>query len=779
MAKKAVCIILSIIILIGNVIIAAAESGKFISVSFKTYNELGETVSTNEVLYTDGKQLYAPVELFEEYTAYYYDVDNYAFVRVGQQYNRALSSVTIDYGNKTAKVKMMYSEKEYNIYDIFQFGSSYYLPLDQVLAFLKAKIEIVDGGIMIQNSGYSIADAAYNFNEYQYVLDYFDIIDEIFCGNEDIYMQYCVLSYISSTIFGLRIKNLDRVFHSGDIDYYKDALAACVTDNSEYLKTQSSEDTFTERLANASSFTEGTIAVVKKLKTVTTCIKNMYETFADTNDIANLDIVYIDAKNWNEVFGKLSTAYSYMDYFVKALAMTQDHKAMLNNCVKHIDLFDDSFSTALVKTNEKFGKDFFSGITQTVADTLIDEIPANAVKKYAADAVPYIAVIKGVNAYFKLLGIDLSDNLQYSILIDSDVAYELTNMYSSLSDKSGETKAASEEFRRAGIFMLLSMKHAYESGNDLSKKTEGSESLFNPEINDVCAKLNLFYRAVESSEYDSLEGVDELLKINKEAVSSSNIISTAPTATGSQYSYALTDLIYNLPSYGFETRDTSSGIELIDLNNDSIPEVVTCSYMGATHIPSIDGVFYYDGEKYTMGTIDGGYTMGATDGGIFPIMPRKTPSSKTIFTSYLRGQEELEEYYSDSYPTISSFWYYYGGEVEKYTIENGCLKQEIMRDFSNYRDILWDSETDETSKLECWHEYVQNVIAFNNENPYDTGYQYTVIRDIPFGMISSDLSYEEQLTIYHQIMTKDFAKYIVNSYLNGVISPDTGKYISY
>lgn len=293
--KKTIAIILSIIIAFSLPVCTNAAEGKFVSVSFETLNSDGEKEKTDEVLYTDGTYLYANPELFAEYTAYDYDEDNNAFVRAGQDFKLSLSSTTIDYKNKKATVKMMNSKHTFDLHNVFKFGNDYYLPLDQIAAYLKAKIKVDGTTVTVINSGYSVADAAYDFNEFKYILNYEHIVDEIFGGSETAYRYYTVLYYFSSTIFGLKVSNL--IGPVGDINNYKTALQKIVTDNTDYIKTQANPNSLTKRLNDASTFIKNGKEINDKLKDATTVMTTAYESFCDTDDIDNLDIDYIDAKN--------------------------------------------------------------------------------------------------------------------------------------------------------------------------------------------------------------------------------------------------------------------------------------------------------------------------------------------------------------------------------------------------------------------------------------------------------------------------------------------------
>ncbi len=558
--KSFLAVMVVISLLLSTTVFSNAAEDRFIAIDVAEYNEYDDQIVKKHAFYTDGKYLYASIDTLDRYTFYDYDEQYSAFVRVGQDYRLSLSKTTLDFENKKATVKMINGEKEYKLHNVIKFGDEYYLPLDQMCAFLMASVDFIDNKLIIKNSGFSIADAAYNYNNYSYVFNYSDIVDGIFAGNEDLYFAYCIVGFYGSSIFGLRIKNLDLISKSGDTEYYQDFLQECITDFDEFLKTQADEDTFEKNVKDAISFTEGLNGVLEIGKNTTTISKTAYGIYQSTKDIdifqdieeedlAKLDIEYIEVDQWDDVFGALSTSVSYMEYFTKVLSMTEDHKLMLRDC--NDDATNDNagfqLKTAIINNFHQFGADSFTTISSKVAETLIEKIPDTAldlvVKKapekvmegvagtYIKKIVPTIAVIKAVDLAFKLLGYDLSDNSQYSLMLEGLANSYLADRYSVLKNDAGKTKESSEKFRRAAIFSLLASKNAFESGNSLDKKLEGSGTLFNDEIDVVCARLNLFYRASESSCFENIESIDAVIKENQESVSSCDIINTAVTIT--------------------------------------------------------------------------------------------------------------------------------------------------------------------------------------------------------------------------------------------------------
>lgn len=533
--KKIISFLLCVVMLLSMPIATKAASGKFISVNIVITSVAGDKVKIPETVYTDGEYLYLSTDQLASYTAYVYDAENSAFVREGQKYNNALSLTTVNYNKKKVTVKMMKQEKEYKLHDVYKFGSEFYLPLDQMAAYLKASVKVKGTDIKILNSGYSIADAAYDFDETQCMLNSDDIVDDIFYGDEDLFNKVCVLNYFSSTIFGVRIKNLvlsisDALFNSdlANVDSFEEFLTNCMTKNDDFYKSQSSENEFRERVNLANETMGHFDSLNSKLKSNATVVTEAYELFTDTNDIANLDLEYIQAKNWKGVYSGMAKFYSYVDYFTKALSMSEDNKDMLKVLYDKCPSDGSAFSVGMAKVYNKFGTDFFKGMISTVGDTLVD----TAIETVLEDlgAAPYTAVIKSVNEFFKLCGVDLTYNGTYSILIGCMVVLELNRVSSDFYHSAASSSSASEKYRTSSIFALRAMKQAYLDGNALNEKYNEYKGLYDDKINEVEARMELYYRASESQGYDDFKSLKELIEKNQKQISSSGIISNAPTA---------------------------------------------------------------------------------------------------------------------------------------------------------------------------------------------------------------------------------------------------------
>lgn len=221
-----------------------------------------------------------------------------------------------------------FSKKEYELDNVYEFGSQTFLPLAQMSSFLKAILSINDDTMRIVNSGYSLVDADYAMNKISgknslVNYDYNDIVDDIFAGSELAYYSYAVLGYFGSTVFFLKLLKLDFVTNLGDTQEYESFLEKCVTNNDTYIKAMTTNDDLINRFNKACKLNKETNDISKSLKEVTSLVKDAAEPLKDSS------LRWTNARDWNAVFDTISTITSFADYYLKLGSMCEDNKDMI------------------------------------------------------------------------------------------------------------------------------------------------------------------------------------------------------------------------------------------------------------------------------------------------------------------------------------------------------------------------------------------------------------------------------------------------------------------
>lgn len=252
--------------------------------------------------------------------------------------------------------------------------------------------------------------------------------------------------------------------------------------------------------------------------------------------------------------------------------------------------------------------------------------------------------------------------------------------------------------------------------------------------------------------------VNAKLAVEKAIKSSKNILDeyqeeeTNRKTKSNSWQEAAIEFIYNLPNYVTKPKDTRIGVELIDLNGDKVPEIVTCDYRGSIGVPQLSGVYYFDSGKYRNGSIPQEYST------VFPLIP-KMQNNKVVFLSEIMSDKELDD--RDSYPRFASFWNRGPNRyIYKLKYEAHVLSEELIYDFSEYMSAIQGEESEEYKNMK-WEEYKDKISAVNSEYITAEGYKYTVVS------LPSLINMDNRLTLYHEGVSIDDGKNYVNAYLNG------------
>lgn len=530
-----------------------AEEGRFISFTVETINADGKINSNEEVGYADGDTIYVPIEFFTKYTMYYYNSDTTTFVRGGQPEKSFYGQVKLNVSQKTITVYPVSTEcQEYDLYDCYMFGNQWFLPLDQMCAVLKALIKIDGTKMRILNSGYSLADAEYALSMISGKNGYLNfgvnhIIDDIFFGNEVLFKASALKNYFSSTIFGLRLDNLLIFSDIGNGDEYRDFLERCITDNENYIKTMTTNDDLIQRVNDAHSAVSSVKDTSDTFENVTSIIKDL----SDPLQGEGLEeaLLYVNANDWNELFETISTVAECAEYYLKLGSMCEDNENLLVNFedyylkstgiltndtdyINHTSSYSSTFYLASHDIRNKYSGSLARNITAQVGGILAEKIVQNGKKVILEKVLPSTSAISLVADVCKLLGYDLTANTEYSVMVNFDVKSKINNYYFDMDNSNFvERKDGTEEYRLSAILMLLAMKQCYISSNNLSESVTEGYLEYKDEIEKVNSILDLFYAAAQSKDFDSFEGIYNIMEKNSSEISESNLVSNAESAT--------------------------------------------------------------------------------------------------------------------------------------------------------------------------------------------------------------------------------------------------------
>lgn len=768
----------------GNTVaLAQSDDGKFVLLNIAGYDDAGqESVQEDNVFYVKDNVLYAPVQTFEQYTMYDYDSENNAFVRIGQDYERANSKIVLDFENKTADVFYSGSQKETVNIEFYQFNDVYFLPLASFAAYLKASVIYKSSDTLsIVSSGVSLSDAMYDYSPYQSCLSYSDLEDDIFAGNSTLFQAACVLGYFGETVFSFKVSNL--LGNYGDYKKYLDILENAVTNNEPYEQLFNNDDLLTEVLDSAGELGD---KIYNKAHTIyklsSNTVVTLFEEFKtsnlpDANEVFNNffpdEQAEIDQiKSFSEYVDAVDLFLDVTDYFQKFYAMNQDNRDAIG--LFHPAQEYDIRALALNEIAELYNNSVVKGAGEQIGGEIVNELlkdsAGTGAEKFMTGANKVKLAASIVNSVFKAAGFDLSDNSGYDVMLAGQLKSFVLNSTDESEDNL-DTLANCQNMRLKQILGILIDIQSYKMGNKFAAKYD-SAGIYDKHIEDANKRLALFYLAKESEKFDSVEGVNVIIEQNQKELSKLSLDKLNEIDADAAKNYltmytgfsqtavnAAVELIYNFPKYGMQPGDTSIGIELIDIDQDEIPEILYCSYIGASGIPGLNHVYSYDGQKYEQCEID--ETTGSKFAS-FPILPKRDKSGVLRFLSDLHGDEVMER----DIPVNASFWYYDARGVAEFQFMDKKLTSTDFVDYEALSYRVTDYQYTQEEHEQAWDEYKAKLAEFNDMYKLDGDYRYIVAGGIEPGYVDiSSLNMDEQLSLYHEAVSKDAAIFIVDQYI--------------
>lgn len=776
-----ICVIAIFITILPNY--AYAAGGKFISLNISGYDDnQQEKISKNNPFYVENGTVYAPIKILENYTMYDYDDENNAFVRIGQEYKFATSKVVMDYENQKVSVFYTALHKETYDIDVKSFAGTYFLPLSQMAAYLKASVVYKDKNtISIVCSGISLCDATYRYYPYTTTLDYIRLLDDLFVGDESLYFKYTVLGYMKSTIFSFKVSNL--VSDWGNYETCCTIVDNAVT-NTDVYKALNDENSILAAVGDfQSELYENVYKKANKVyKLSTNSLITMFEEYKQVNSFGDespfdnffpeeqLEIDKI--KEMNKKVKHVSHFLEYTEYIHKFFTLNDDNRQALKIVAesKENTPAGKAIKKCSVKYSENVGTSFVVKLSEDVAEECVDGFLKKASQSIFSGVNKVKLATEIVSSVFKLAGFDLKDNSSYDVLLASDIVSYIVSNSEEIDDEILNTMEESENFRLSLIMTILVQLEGFEMGNKISEQIYDDGDFYHKDIEQLTRRLSLLYLANKSKKYDSEEGTNLIEKQNRKQLAKLNLDDNfIDEATAKEYlntlssGEAMTELIHNFPKYGMVTGDTSISIEIIDLNNDSLPEVLYSSNYGITRIPTLEKIFIFDGQKYVEAKIESEHKP-------FPVLPKKDSSNKVSFFSDIFSDSYLDEYGEP--PVFTSFWYSNASAIYSIKLSGDSALIDTYVDYSAYRNRFQNSQPGEEEWYKAWDEYKQEVKKFNAQFSVDDNYPYTIVSYLETGYISPDLLMEDQLEEYHKTMTRESAEFIVEQYCAGVHEVD-------
>ncbi len=696
---KFLCFILCVVLVsVSLPVYVSAESG---FVSFKVIGSAdGEKEVFEEYGYSDGTHLYVSTDFLTRYMPYSYDATQNVFTRLNHETGTFFGTVKVDPQAKQATLFMnTFSNKTYNLHDALYFGNRLYLPIDQMAALLKTTLlhEESEGEhyIAIGCCQYSICDAEYALSKIQnrkyLYFDYPEIVDEIFVGSEATFYAAAVLSYFSSTIFGFRLDQLDVIFKSGKVNDYRDYLERCILDNEAYMTYVLDEDSVGYRFIETMNLNSKVGGLSSDLEEYLSYVKELTEPFKDSSLSASC--FYKDTSDYAKVFGTIGEVCEWADFIMKYESVLNDNYDMLLYYTAYSSLLTEEipFIKAVGETMALYSEDYVAMGLQKLHDSLSDLLSGYGTKAALKEIFPQIEIVffalKAINLVTQALGIDLTDNTNYSILLECAARNSIGGYAGELPDDHFGSTSSVEKYRTANLFWVLGSKQVFDSANKLNAKYGGGSSAYDSRKDVLCQVASMFYLAAQGEGFDDYPSIDRLISQNHTQIQNSNVLTNFSDISeedipehedektviqeSSDWKVAAKEYIYNLPKYVDLSKTFLADyieFELVDLDGDTVSEIVIYDISsGGGHL-SASAYATWDGTKYT--------THYWTDqhGITSLIVPYKDVSTEeTALITNMPTLEEIERYdnYPESYDILQDIH-----DIEHWTFENNKLTLE-------------------------------------------------------------------------------------------------------
>lgn len=677
------CVILVVISLfpIGSF----ASEDRFVKLKVTSIDDSGNKNVNEELFYCKNNELYISNYTIIKYTMYDYDEKNKAFVRIGQTYKNATSKIKINESDSTIDVwSLLYHETQ--DCDVYKFNEYYFLPLAQIASYLKASIINVDNqSICITSSGYSIADAMYNFNKDVKFMDDIKIIDDVFYGSESAYKGYCVLGYMGETIFDFKLSN---IVGFGSYETYCDIMESAVNSNDVYEELLNNDNLLPDVLKKSNAAYENVYKKLSKVpKLSSSAVTTMFDEYKENNSFGDTDTAFdnffeseeLEIAPIKELGNTIKKVNDYVDtanYICNYYRMNEDNKSAL----KYVSSAKSNSNEmlAIKYVGGLYSDDFVKKASSNLVSTIGKKCIGEVIKKAGLSKVELAANI--TNEVFKLFGFDLSDNSSYDIMLANDLKRVILNNCEEYQTEKLLKPRNSENLRLAMIMTLLVEIEAYNMANKVAKKT-GLSGYYDNDIEYLNKRLALFYKAKESQNYDDFESMKKVFEENQQQLEkidlsklnvvtqdeSKNLLNTDKSRKGilSSFIESYTESVISfVNSNKFELVTDYGSMRIIDVNMDGYPDLTLSQFSAGGGHGGLTNVYLYNNGSFE--------EIALSDNFISTYLQLATDSEGNQFVS--NGKPELYNSFNDFY-TPSVF-----GKV---IIKNGKLDIEVIYDEEN------------------------------------------------------------------------------------------------
>ena len=372
--------------------------------------------------------------------------------------------------------------------DSYAHEEKLYLPLEELLPFLDAKVDITSEGVLrIYPNPVSIFDAIA-----------FDDLESDLFSIEDVFAGKFVgaTGYILDTIINLRFDRLDIIFNSGAIKDYSKLFEKLLTHNETYLSAFDAEktplDIYLDTWSDALSDYNDSVKIIDtSLKFVKLAYSDLFENNAEFAE---------ELENFKELGTSIEAIYKTIKYFDVFNKQVDDHRNMLNAVYGGERYTNSAKCNAANETALKYGGEtvgfLLSSVSSHLREAIVKEVSSSLSNSELL--LPY----KLSFGILKLCRPDMKETLEndsnmfYLDVIASDSSAVVKELMAS---KSFDEKTL-EDLRLSMIMALITSKYAYEIYYSASVEYEQSGSSTDWTYYKINEWLTSLYLAADSVE---------------------------------------------------------------------------------------------------------------------------------------------------------------------------------------------------------------------------------------------------------------------------------------
>ena len=344
--------------------------------------------------------------------------------------------------------------------DSYTYDGDLFLPLEEIVPFLDATMEIKDGALHIYPSAVSVFEAisSHSFQDLfdsEYADSVYNILYDVSDGN-----GAGALSMFVDSIVNFRLDRLDKIFHTGEIKDYKALFGKILVENEAYLSAFDKEETPLDNVfADMNEYIGDGNKYVKLLDGALSKTEKILkyglgsEKFKKYQDFSN------DIKSFGDISLMVDVIYKAVDYADVLTKLVDDHYSMLD-----VVYGNGNFKGTTIGTAANEVKDYYSGergkaIKSAGISALREKLFEIATKPVEKAIAPYTIVFDAIKLIPGMDELSRDYDVFYIDAVVSDSRKAFVNYYNNVSFD----KESLNNLRLSLLMTMVTSKYGYDT----------------------------------------------------------------------------------------------------------------------------------------------------------------------------------------------------------------------------------------------------------------------------------------------------------------------------